>query len=115
MCASTLYLQVSVQQNSLMRTCLASADASLLPSKLSTLLARAPTNYHSEMTATFGINMFLGLFTDFNDYNAARLGHSLFLNKARTNASSSIVRKRLRPDTVLVANNCMLLGMLACA
>lgn len=115
MCASLLCLQLSVQRNSLMQDYLASADGSVLPAKLTTLLASAPVDCHSAMTATLAINMFLGLFTDLNDYSTLSLGHSLSLNKAGANASSSVIRQWLRPDTVLVANSCLLLGMLACA
>lgn len=88
-------------------------DGSVLPAKLTSLLASAPVEHHSEMTATLAIGMFFDtLFPAFNSYSKTGLGCTTYLNKTNTGTSSTVTKRRTRPDTFLVASSCTLLGTL---
>ena len=104
-----------VSDNGLMKDLLAPTDDSLLPASLSTLLSKASEDHGSELTTTVCIcSYFDTVFPALHMYSDMQLVYKIYLNKAETGTSSSILQQQsqTRPDAFLVANSCLLLGAL---
>lgn len=68
-------------------------------------------DFNSELTTTVGMATFLGrVFSAFRAYGPYRLGHQFFLSKSESDTRSSVIKAKARPDTILVAQSCTLLG-----